>query len=219
VASESGILTSVSIRDPEACPVAAVSNETRVHSVSQQYSTTGTVPIEVTTEGALPADLAADLVFESDGSFVYQLGRPAGNGCPCESIADHGCPVRHVSAEGGEVVYDFIAPDLETVRSIIDELRSDGVPVVLRTLQRSNRDTDTDFDADTVVLDRGVLTDRQREVLLTAHRMGYFDRPRKANGREVAAELDVAPSTFAEHLAAAQSKLMDAVFERVELAE
>ena len=43
----------------------------------------------------------------------------------------------------------------------------------------------------------------------TAHEMGYFEYPRGANAEEVAAELDVHPSTLAEHLAAAQAKLLD----------
>jgi predicted DNA binding protein len=45
-------------------------------------------------------------------------------------------------------------------------------------------------------------------VLETAHEMGYFERPRRANGTEVAAALDIDPSTFSEHLAAAQRKLL-----------
>jgi hypothetical protein len=43
--------------------------------------------------------------------------------------------------------------------------------------------------------------------------MGYFEHPRTANAGEVADELDISRSTFAEHLAAAQSKLLDAVLD------
>ena len=57
----------------------------------------------------------------------------------------------------------------------------------------------------------GALTDRQREVLTVAHEMGYFEHPRDANAEAVAADLDITPSTFAEHLAAAQSKLVDSI--------
>ncbi|MFW6000412.1 MAG: helix-turn-helix domain-containing protein, partial [Halorubrum sp.] len=53
------------------------------------------------------------------------------------------------------------------------------------------------------------LTDRQCEVLRTAYRMGYFERPRDANASEVADALDISPSTFAEHLATAQRKLLE----------
>ena len=68
-------------------------------------------------------------------------------------------------------------------------------------------------DEDLVVLDRARLTDRQREVLQTAHEMGYFEHPRAANATEVAGSLDINRSTFAEHLASAQSKLLDAILD------
>jgi hypothetical protein len=64
-----------------------------------------------------------------------------------------------------------------------------------------------------VFVDRAALTDRQREVVTTAHQLGYFERPRDANATEVAEHLDISRATFAEHLAAAQSKLLDAVLD------
>jgi predicted DNA binding protein len=68
-------------------------------------------------------------------------------------------------------------------------------------------------ESDLVFVDRSVLTERQREVLETAHEMGYFEHPKGANAGEVADELDISTSTFSEHLAASQRKLMDALLE------
>ncbi|QLH77368.1 helix-turn-helix domain-containing protein [Halosimplex rubrum] len=56
------------------------------------------------------------------------------------------------------------------------------------------------------------LTDGQLEVLVTAYRTGYFERPRETTGAEVAADLDISPSTFSQHLRAAQRKLLTALF-------
>jgi hypothetical protein len=64
-----------------------------------------------------------------------------------------------------------------------------------------------------VPVDLERLTDRQREVVETAYRMGYFEYPRETNASGVAAELGIEPSTLAEHLAAAQSKLLGAVLD------
>jgi hypothetical protein len=50
-------------------------------------------------------------------------------------------------------------------------------------------------------------------VLETAHRLGYFERPKGANAGEVADALDISRSTFTEHLAAAQTKLLDAILD------
>ena len=73
---------------------------------------------------------------------------------------------------------------------------------------------DGEDDGALVPVDVGRLTDRQREVLETAYGMGYFEYPRGANASEVAGELGIEPSTLAEHLAAAQSKLLAELLER-----
>lgn len=52
------------------------------------------------------------------------------------------------------------------------------------------------------------LTNRQREVVRTAYRMGYYDVPRGASTDEVAAELGVDPSTVSEHLQRAERNLL-----------
>ncbi|MEF8887534.1 MAG: helix-turn-helix domain-containing protein, partial [Haloarculaceae archaeon] len=55
--------------------------------------------------------------------------------------------------------------------------------------------------------------DRQREVVETAYEMGYFEYPRESNATEVATALDIQPSTFTEHLTAAQGKLLGELVE------
>ena len=52
------------------------------------------------------------------------------------------------------------------------------------------------------------LTDRQREALATAWAAGYYEEPRAASVADVAAELDRAPGTVAEHLRKAESRLV-----------
>jgi DNA-binding CsgD family transcriptional regulator len=52
------------------------------------------------------------------------------------------------------------------------------------------------------------LTDRQREVIRTAYELGYFEVPREATTDDVAAELDVDPSTVTEHLQRAERNLI-----------
>jgi predicted DNA binding protein len=99
--------------------------------------------------------------------------------------------------------------DIETLRSVVEDLRGLEPSVSIRCLKRSSSDQ---TERETRFIDRESFTERQREVLETAHEMGYFEHPKRANATEVAAELDIATSTFAEHIAAAQSKLMDALF-------
>jgi hypothetical protein len=63
------------------------------------------------------------------------------------------------------------------------------------------------------------LSDKQLEVLETAYSMGYFDVPRRATTDDVAAELDIAPSTLSERLRVAQRNLLELVYGTYEFEE
>lgn len=52
------------------------------------------------------------------------------------------------------------------------------------------------------------LSDRQREAVLAALDLGYYDAPKAATHEDVAAALDCAPSTASEHLKRAEAKLV-----------
>ena len=54
----------------------------------------------------------------------------------------------------------------------------------------------------------GGLTDRQFEALETASELGYYAVPREASLSDVAAELDIAPSTASELLRRAESRVL-----------
>ncbi|MFC6941230.1 helix-turn-helix domain-containing protein [Salinirubellus sp. GCM10025818] len=53
------------------------------------------------------------------------------------------------------------------------------------------------------------LTDRQDEALRIAYERGYFDIPRGASLEDVAAELDLSPSSVSERLRRAQTRLIE----------
>lgn len=55
------------------------------------------------------------------------------------------------------------------------------------------------------------LSDRQREAVTAALDLGYYEVPREASNEAVAERLDCAPSTAAEHLRKAESKLLQSV--------
>lgn len=51
------------------------------------------------------------------------------------------------------------------------------------------------------------LTERQREVLDCAVRCGYYQNPREATHKEIAAAVDLSPSTIGEHLRKIESRV------------
>lgn len=56
------------------------------------------------------------------------------------------------------------------------------------------------------------LTERQRTVLVASYHAGFFDHPRKQNGKEVADSLNISPPTFHHHLRQAERKLFNELF-------
>lgn len=209
------IRAEVEASDPQRCPVANASAEAggRVTHVSRSTATTsdGCVTEEFAVEDAassLPRERFDD-VLEFEHRDVYRFERPQDRGCVCECVERHGCPVADVHARDGNLYVTFYAGDVETVQDSLADLQDWFEDVTVRQLTQSSEDGDRDV----VVVDRGRLTARQREVLETCVEMGYFEHPRDANGTEVAAALDISLATFSEHLAAAQKTLSESVLD------
>jgi len=58
-----------------------------------------------------------------------------------------------------------------------------------------------------------VLTDKQKEILISAKRAGYYDYPRKVSAEDLAESMGIAKATMVEHLRKAEIRLMDAILE------
>ncbi|MEF8780212.1 MAG: helix-turn-helix domain-containing protein [Haloferacaceae archaeon] len=207
-----GIRASLVVTDPPTCPVAHVSGEIGepIRDVARSASVgPGGVTEEFEVPGeAAPAELSVEgvrRVFSVDDVGVYRFRRDDVDGCVCEVIERSGTPVSALRAENGALFVWLHAPDVETLRSIVAELRETFDEVRLRHLAEENADRGDDY----VLVDRNQLTDRQREVLRTAFEMGYFDYDSGTNAGDVAEALGISQSTFAEHLSAAQTKLLE----------
>jgi predicted DNA binding protein len=55
------------------------------------------------------------------------------------------------------------------------------------------------------------LTDKQREALILAFTLGYFDTPRKISSEELAEKLGIVHSTLAVHLRRAERRLLSEI--------
>lgn len=99
----------------------------------------------------------------------------------------------------GTVVFSIFGPDDE----LQDAMKGISVPVDV-TIEAVGGLAGTTAAVETL------LTDRQREVVETAVDLGYYDIPRTASQEEIAVELDCAPSTIAEHLRKAESRVLRA---------
>jgi hypothetical protein len=58
------------------------------------------------------------------------------------------------------------------------------------------------------------LTEKQRQVLLAAYKLGYYDIPRKITSEELAKKLGLVDSTVVEHLRKAEKRLITQMIEQ-----
>lgn len=217
---DSSIRAEVRVPHPSDCLVASVSARTGAASRSVSKSVNPQSPEVVTEEFEIThdADLDSangeitdvDEVFSYDSTDVYRFSRPIKQSCPCECIEEFDCPVTGVYAETGDLHLTFHVVNTSQLQTIVSRLQENYTGVEVKRLLQSDPEDD---ESQLVMLDRDELTDRQEEVLKTAHEMGYFEHPKDSNAGDVAEKLGITTATFTEHLAAAQRKIFRSVVE------
>lgn len=110
-------------------------------------------------------------------------------------------PIRY--ERDGTVTFSLFGPDDE----LQDALADISVPVDVE-IEAVGGLAETTATAD------AHLSARQREAVETAVGLGYYDVPRTASQADVAAALDCAPSTAAEHLRKAEAEVLRLQFGR-----
>lgn len=204
------VRTEIGIEAADICLVAASSAEigATISDISRASvpDDSGTYVEEFTLDGDRSLETTeVEEVFTAGTHTVYQFTPSSEGGCICRTIESFGCPISSVHARDGILHVSFHAPDIETLQEIVEELQDRYERVHVRHLARAHDPSNADF----VFVDRSRLTEKQREVLEVAHELGYFDHPKGANSEEIAETLGISPSTFCEHLAAAQRKVFD----------
>ncbi|KTG09007.1 DNA-binding protein [Haloprofundus marisrubri] len=104
-------------------------------------------------------------------------------------------PIRY--HEDGTVTFSVFGPDSEIQHAV--ESVPDVVDVTIEEI--------SGLTSMAAVLETQ-LSRRQREAVDVAVELGYYEVPRKSNTKDIAAVLECSPSTAAEHLRKAESKLI-----------
>lgn len=215
-----GIRAEVRIDSPPDCVVAAASATTGSEATSVTWTGRANDDEQVTEEFLLqewsgdepPAieEFDEDLqgVFQYDSKDTFRFHRKRDATCPCEFVETFESPIRDVYARKGSLIITFHVVSIETLQEILAGLNSEWSNVSVDRLVRSDDGREVES---LVLVDRSTLTERQREVLKTAHEMGYFAHPKRANASDVADALDINATTFTEHLSAAQRKLFESI--------
>lgn len=198
-----GVRVRLAVRDPPHAPVAEALPDGSVATDVKRVRLDDAVVSEFRTDRAI----GAEPVFAADGERVYRVRSPPTEPYPYRSIESLGHPVSDVAVRTSpdRILLTLSLPSADPIGEIVETVEATGASVTLERLTRSGASTE----CDPVVVDRGRLTDRQREVIRTAERLGYFEYPRETDAEAVAAAVGIARSTFAEHLAAAQRRVFD----------
>lgn len=126
------------------------------------------------------------------------------------TLLDCGGIPRAVVAEPTDTRVTVWLPQELDVRVFLERVRErypDTEMVSRRPVDRSSDGPET------ARLALSDLTDRQREVLVTAYESGFFQSPRETTGEELADLLDLAQPTVTHHLREAQRRLLSRVLE------
>ena len=102
----------------------------------------------------------------------------------------------------GKCRFSFVGTDAQ-LRAITRQARRSGLQYRLVSLGAAEFVTSP--------LDR--LTERQRVVLRTAYRLGYYDVPRSIDSRKLGRALGLEAATVVEHLRKAERRLLDSLLE------
>ncbi len=116
----------------------------------------------------------------------------------CQALAESECFLTDASAmDGGGLVWHILAPKRSAVEPLMKSLDGGAIAELLSLRSAKSR---------------GMLTDRQEEVMSLAYSLGYFEFPKRVSLTQLAERLGVAKSTLSEILHTGEAKVLHAYF-------
>jgi len=175
-------------------------------SYAEFFSISG---VETETVLALACDhpsVDARLVerFDDEGLFEFVVD----DHCPAVFLGEEGALPRTVESRDGSGTVGAEVPPSEDAGAIAERFL-DAYPDAELTLKRERSHGTPIFGRPSLqaALDDD-LTERQRDVIETAHDAGYYDWPREVTAERLAERFDISPATLHQHLRAAEQKLI-----------
>jgi predicted DNA binding protein len=159
-----------------------------------------------------PAVDSVRLVYEWEAEIMFQL--TVTEPCLAHTLEAGGAISQDVLARDGTGKASALVPDPIAPRDVAERVfdRHPSAELVKRRSRDLSAPVFTSGALQLLLRDR--LTDRQREVLRTAYRHGYWNRPRECTGEELADELGITSATFSQHIRAAYRNVFDVLFEQ-----
>lgn len=150
----------------------------------------------------------AEVIVETDGEAVLQF-RLADSPL-VDVLSEVGSRVAELRADTRSLEVEFRVGTERAARRVLDALREEYDDVELVAYHEDDPEQTRHGFREEL---RGRLTDRQLTALKKAYVSGYFEWPRRAEGKQLAESMDIVPSTYHQHLQSAKLKLVEAFFE------
>jgi PAS domain S-box-containing protein len=144
---------------------------------------------------------------ESGGVFEFAVDSPP----VVSALAERGAETTDITASPAGVEVTLELPASADPRTVVEHLGERYPSTELLARREHERPEQTKQDLVTDIEES--LTARQELALRKAYLGGFFDWPRDVSGEELAASMDISPSTYHQHLRTAERKVLAAVFE------
>jgi PAS domain S-box-containing protein len=143
---------------------------------------------------------------EGRGVFEFVIEEPPIVG----PLAERGAETTELVADSQGVELTLELPASAEPRAVVESLSEQYTTELLARRERERHEQTKSELVDDI---EGELTSRQELALQKAFLGGFFDWPRTASGEELAASMDITPSTYHQHLRTAERKVLAALFE------
>ncbi len=127
--------------------------------------------------------------------------------CPGKVFSDHGCIPRYLQIDDGTFVMETFVSDSDTVSELVSELREICERVSLRTIVSA----DDSQCREVRTIDITEMTPKQREAVVEAQAMGYYDPDTSITLEEIADRLDISTSALSQRLNRAEANVIQQV--------
>lgn len=200
----------IKVRAPSGCPLTSLEVDTdHVQLLSRTIDHAGKRIDLLASKRDIPTEHDAISSEFTDGATTIYRVETDTNDCICRTVECSGIPIECVDIDEDGLYYTVYPSSRDELRTVLARLRKCAESVQLVQL---TADTTVGEETSYNTIDMNRLTERQREVLRTAHRMGYFSYPRETTAEEIADALDIATSTVHKHLVAALGNLFDSLY-------
>lgn len=144
---------------------------------------------------------------ETDGHGRKYFSNHLCHHCPGKIFSDHGCIPRYLQIDDGSFVMETFVSDSETVSKLVSDLREICERVSVKTIVS----IDDSQCREVRTIDVTEMTPKQREGVVKAQALGYYDPDSSITLEEIADRLDISTSALSQRLKRAEANVIQQV--------